>query len=115
MSEFYPLPRLITSVILGTVTVLGFDENHGYENGQVVSFRISKPFGTLELNNQHATIISHTDTTITIDIQSSFYTSFIYPVVTDDYVPQCIPSASGILPESALAQTNLQCSFDHRP
>lgn len=115
MSEFYPLPRIITSINLGSVTVLGFDENHGYENGQIVSFRITKPYGTIELNNQYAKIETHTDTTITVAIQSSFYTPFIYPADTDDYYPQCIPTSSGILPESAVPQTNLQCSFDHRP
>jgi hypothetical protein len=115
VGTFYPLPQNITSITLGRVTVVGFAQGNTFVNGQVVSFRITKPYGTFELNNQQATVLQNDASSITVDIESTFYTPFIYPAVTTDYVPQCIPSSSGILPLSAMPQTNLQCAFDHEP
>lgn len=113
--EFIPRWRYITAITLGVSTVITFSTDHGYVDGEIISFRISKPYGTTELNNVQARVISHTDDTVTIDVQSSFFTPFVYPVAGDNTPPTAVPSASGIIPNSTPATVVLTDVFDNRP
>lgn len=112
---FYPSYSIITGITLGQTTVISFSEEHDFTDGEVVSLRVSKPFGTVELNNQQATISSTTDTTITLPIVSATYTPFVNAGL---YVPSfamVVPAGSGIIPNSFLTSVNLEDAFDHKP
>jgi hypothetical protein len=91
-----------------------FSENHGYANGQILSFRIPSEFGAKQFNGKQARIISHSDTTVTLDLESTNFDPFVFPAVSEQPDPFSVPVASGILQSSPVPQTNLECSFDHR-
>lgn len=112
---YYPSYSIITGITLGQTTVISFEEAHDFTPGEVVSLRVSKPFGTVELNNQQATISSITEFTITLPIVSTTYTPFINAGL---YVPSfamVVPAGSGVDPDSSFARTNLEDAFDHIP
>jgi hypothetical protein len=76
LSGFYPASRLIASITNAQNAVVGFFENHDFTIGEIVSFRVSPPFGMSEMNNQQSVVIAVTPTTITTNIDSLNYTPF---------------------------------------
>ena len=108
-----PNLQYINAITLGTTTTFGFTANHNFSAGENVSFRVSKPYGTQELNNKKGTILSLTSNTITVNLDSTNYTPFIYPVSGRNTPPVCVPSSSGIIPNSSPPTVNLEDAFDN--
>lgn len=83
---FYPRVRYITiATSVGVTTVVQLSVTHGYTVGQVVRFIVPEEFGMVELNNLTGTItaINTTTNTVTVDIDSSTFTAFNFPVDAD--------------------------------
>jgi len=114
-SEFYPQWALINSITQGQNTVVGFTAPHTFTVGEIVSFRVSKPYGMTELNNQDGLVIAITTTTITVPIDSTNYTPFSSPLTMVAKPAMAVPSASGVIPDSRPSMTNLLDSFDNIP
>lgn len=115
-SAFQPQFSLISSLSLGQQTVATFTANCDFTDGEIVSFRVSKPSGTVELNNQRGRVLSHTSNTITVDIDSSNYTPFIF--ITENllvFPAMVVPVGSGIVPSVKPATISLQDAFDNVP
>lgn len=111
---YYPTSALIESVMKGVQTVITFTDDHDFTDGEIVSFRVSPPYGMVELNNKQAKVVSHTSDTITVDIQSSNFTTFVTPDPEDIVsVAMTVPSASGIVPNLYTPTMNLEDAFDH--
>jgi hypothetical protein len=100
----------INAINLGQMTTVQFTENHDYSLGEYISFRVSPPYGTFELNNQKAIVQKLTPNTITVAIDSTNYTPFVYPVAGANTPPVCVPAGSGIIPGTATM--NLEDCFD---
>lgn len=116
MSAFVPQFSLIQSISLGQVTTVTFTAPCDFTVGEVVSFRISPKSGTRELNNQASTVIVVTASTITVPIDSTNYTPFVFHSENSLVFPaMVVPSASGIIPGAIPSQTNLQDAFDNIP
>lgn len=112
----YPRYGFITGISNAKQAVVTFSDTHDFTDGEIVSFRVTKPFGMVEMNNRTSKVLSHDSTTITVDIESSFFTPFIYPAVETTVTPPVVvPSASGVIPGSNPATVNLYDSFDNRP
>jgi hypothetical protein len=84
---FYPRRRYITKVSTGTSTVVTMSVTHGYQVGQAVRFIVPAAFGMVELDGLigNITAIDTTTTTgnsITVDIDSSSFTTFAFPAST---------------------------------
>lgn len=84
---FYPRRRYITSVSKATSAVIKMSVTHGYKVGQAVRFIVPAAFGMTELNGLvgNITAIDTTTTsgnTITVDIDSSAFTTFAFPAST---------------------------------
>lgn len=109
----YPAYSVITAITLGYQTVVTFAADHDFTNGEVVSFRVSRPFGTVELNNMQTRVISHTNNTITVNIESSNWTPFVNAGLYTQNQAVVVPSASGIIPGGLTI--NLEDSFDMKP
>lgn len=109
----YPEFKYITSVTQGQRTIVGFGQTHDFTDGEIVSFRVSPPFGMVELNNVQSRVIAHDTTSITIDIDSSNFTPFVNAGLYEQYLAVCVPSASGIIPGTATI--NLEDAFDMKP
>jgi hypothetical protein len=112
---FTPQLQFINSITLGQQTLVGFVSDHDYIVGEIISFRISPPFGTKELNNQQGLITASAPTTVLVNIDSTNYTPFVYPVSGPYSPPITVPSSSGITPGSNPPTVTLQCPFDDVP
>lgn len=84
---FYPRRRYITKVTKAASAVITMSVTHGYKVGQQVRFVVPAAFGMTELNGLTGSItaIDTTTTTgnsITVDIDSSSFTTFAFPATT---------------------------------
>jgi hypothetical protein len=112
---FYPALSYISAITLGNLTTVTFTEDHDFTVGEVISFRVSKQYGTVELNNQQATILTIAPTTITVSINSTNYTPFNASPTNPQYLAVVVPSSSGIIPGAIPPQTSLFDAFDDVP
>lgn len=116
MSVFVPTFSFISDIALGQQTVVTFTEDCDFTLGEMVSFRVSPPSGTRELNNQTTRVLGVTHNTITVPIDSTNYTPFIFHNENTLVFPaMVVPAGSGILPGAIPVQTSLQDAFDNLP
>lgn len=113
--QFYPRWKYITDISNEQFAVVTLDEDHDFTDGEIVGFRVTKPFGMVEINDMYGKVLTHTSDTITVDIDTMNFTAFIYPVVGKVTPPVCVPAASGIIPGSYPSTVNLEDAFDNRP
>lgn len=113
-STVYPSWKYITAITNAQYAVITTDGNHDFTDGEYVSMRVSAPYGMVEMNYKRAYILSHTSNTITTDIDSTNFNTFLYPVSGDNTPPVVVPSASGVIPGSYPSTMNLQDAFDVR-
>ena len=110
---FYPAYSIITAIALGQNTVVTFSADHDFTVGEIVSFRVSQPFGTVELNNVQVKVIDTTSNTITVPIESQNFTPFVNAGLYTQNQALVVPSATGTLPGTGI--TNLRDAFDNIP
>lgn len=111
--EFLPRWKYVTGITNAKNAVVTCDSDHNFSDGEIVSFRVTPPYGMFEMNNLKSRVIEHTSDTITVEIDSSSWNSFIYPASGDNTPPTVIPSASGIIPGQYVPTMNLEDSFDN--
>jgi len=72
-------------------------DNHGYVAGMMVAFLIPVQFGMVDLNKLNAQVLSITDDTLTINLDSTNFSVFSYPSpLPSAYTPpSVIPNSSG--------------------
>lgn len=115
LSTFVPYVSFISDITLGLQTVITFSDVHSFTIGEIVSLRVSNQYGTVQLNNQQPQVIGVTTYTITLPIDSRFYTPFIPDPINPQALAMVVPSASGILQGVIPAQTSLYDVFDNVP
>lgn len=78
---YYPRRRVISAITLGATTVVKMTVTHGYVVGQLVRLNIPATSGTVELNGVTGAItaISTANNTITLNIDSTGFTTFVFP------------------------------------
>lgn len=113
-SEYYPRFSYISGITNAVNAVITFTDDHDFTEGEIVSFRVSRPYGMSEINNRQGKVQSFTSDTITVDIDTSTWTPYTYPVSGNNTPPVCVPSASGVVP-GYTPKMNLEDSFDNRP
>ncbi len=84
---FYPRRRVITKITKASSAVVTLSVTHGYKVGQAVRFQVSSDFGMVEMNGLLGTITAINTTTtsgntITVDIDSSAFTTFAWPTTS---------------------------------
>jgi hypothetical protein len=114
-STFVPFYCIISSISLGYPTVVTFSSENVFTVGEIVSFRVSKQYGTVELNYVSTLVISRTEYTITVLINSTWFTPFISNPDNAATLALVVPSASGVIPGAIPPQTNLEDAFDNLP
>jgi len=87
-SIFYPRRRFITKITKATQAVVTLSVTHGYQVGQLVRMSVPDAYGMTEMDGLLATIVAVDTTTttgnsITIDVDSSAFTTFAFPVTAD--------------------------------
>ena len=108
-----PRRKFIIAITNAQYAVATFSEDHNFTDGEIVSFRVTPPFGMVEINNLQSEFMSHTNNTITVNIDSTFWTPFIYPVAGKVSPPTCVPVGSGIIPRSVPPTVSLRDCFDN--
>lgn len=106
--------RTIESITNAYPMVVTTTVNHGYPAGLMVRFLIPTMFGMQELNEITAQVISVTDDTLIINLDSTNFSVFSYPIsLPSAYTnPSVIPNSSGpYLPPQPLPYGN-QDSFE---
>jgi len=79
---FYPQTRVISAISQATSGVVRTLVDHAYTVGQKVKFSIPSGSGMVELDGQTATITAVTTDTFTINIDTSGYTAYAFPIYT---------------------------------
>ncbi len=82
---FYPRRRYITKITKAASAVVTLSVTHGYTVGQVVRMVVPAAYGMVEMDGLQATITAINTTTtsgntITLDIDSSAFTTFAFPL-----------------------------------
>jgi hypothetical protein len=110
--SFVPALAYITGITQALNASVTFSETPAYSPGELLSFRVSKPFGMQEINNQVGTILSIIANVAIVDINTLGYTSFIYPVSGKNTPPVAVPAGSSIIPGTFPPTINLIDVFD---
>lgn len=78
---YYPRRRFISNISKAASAVIELSVTHGFTAGQLVRIYCPTSWGMSQINGQLATItaINTTNNTITVDINSTAYTTFAYP------------------------------------
>lgn len=112
--EFVPRFRYIIAITNAQHPVVTFSEDHDFIDYEIVSFRVTPAFGMFEINNLQSKVLSHTNNTITVDIDSQFWTAFVYPATVPKYTPPvCVPVGSGVNENLYVSTVILQDCFDN--
>ncbi len=91
---YKPRVEIILSITpINQNSVITTEEDHSYVIGNTVGFIIPQAFGMVELNKIEANILAITSDTLTIDVDTRFFTDFSIPA--SFYTPaQVIPIGS---------------------
>jgi len=81
---FYPRHRFISSISQAASAVVITTVPHGYVVGQVVRFNVTSDFGMTEIDGLTGTItaVSTAANSFTVDIDTSAFTAFAWPLTT---------------------------------
>jgi hypothetical protein len=133
--QFYPRERQIMYISQATQAKVYFAKPNDYTPGEIVDFNIPSTYGMTQLTfltkqpggAARVLVVTNTATesSITININTTGYTAFSYPTsagsVGKASPPFCFPAGSGIVPLNGSATvpqsppgTNLQDAFDNR-
>lgn len=79
--RYYPRRRYITGLTQATSAIVTLSVTHGFTTGQAVRFILPSAFGMVEMDGLigNITAVNTTNNTITVDIDSSAFTSFAFP------------------------------------
>ena len=127
-NRMYPRLRYIAMITKATQAVIYFTAKNDFTPGEIVSFRVSSDFGMDEINNKAVRVLSVTNSStvssITIDLDTSGYTTFAFPLSATAAAgvqpAVCLPASSGVVPDNGSATvaqppgTNLRDAFDNR-
>lgn len=112
----YPKKAFINAITNAQNAVATFTEDHDFTIGEIVSFRVTKDFGMYQLNNMRGKVISITDDTITVNIDTLTWDAFTYALIdtAGTTPPVCLPSSSGVIDNIATPSYNIEDAFDRR-
>ena len=128
-NRMYPRWNYIANITAATQAVVSFTAKNDYTPGEILSFRVPSAFGMEQMNNVQARVLSVTNSStvssVTLDLDSSGYTTFAFPtsaVAAAGVSPAvAVPSSSGVVPDSGSATvpqipegTQLRDAFDNR-
>jgi hypothetical protein len=82
---YYPRRRFITDITSASSAVVTLSVTHGFTAGQAVRFNVPSAFAMTEIDGLigNITAVSTANNTITVDIDSSAFTTFAFPVSAD--------------------------------
>ena len=115
-NQIYPQKAFINAITSAQNAVVTFTADHDITTGEIVSFRVTKSFGMFQINNEKGIVLSKTDDTITVDIDTADWDAFDYSFVdtAGTTPPLCVPCCSTKVPGSSPPGINIKDAFDNR-
>lgn len=128
-NRMYPRYSFIANITAAAQAVVYFTGKNDYTPGEILSFRVPDVFGMQEMNLVQARVLSvvnsATVSSVTLDLDSSGYTAFVYPTSVQAAAgvspAVAVPSSSGVVPFNGSASVpqmpegyNLLDAFDNR-
>lgn len=77
---FYPRHRSITKITQAAQAVITTSVDHGYQVGDALRFTVPAAFGMVEINGLTGNVVAVTAHTFTIDIDTTAFTAFAFPL-----------------------------------
>lgn len=115
-SDYTPFVTNITAITQSQIATVTTAETVPYTAGELVSFRVSEPYGMIQMNNRVGRVLTVSTNTFTVEIDTSGFRPFVYPPVgTVAYPAVVVPSGSGVIPAQYVPTVNLQDVFDNAP
>ena len=116
MSTYVPYLSNILGITNAQQAIVTFTSPHSFSDGEIISLRSSRPYGMYEINNLKARVLSITSNTVTLELDTTSFNTFVYPPVGQVVYPAvAVPSASGIIPGLYPSTVNLQDAYDNEP
>ena len=112
LNRFVERETFITNITQATNGVVSTSTNHGYQVGDVISFRLppNGAYGMTQLNYVRAPVIAVTATTFTLGLNTSGFTAWTWPLSANSFQqsrPVSIPvGAAGTAPNYLGDATN---------
>ncbi len=111
-SIFYPKRRYIMSISQASQAVVVTSVTHGYQVGQAVRFNVVPAFGMVEINGLLGNIVavneSDTVNSFTVDIDSSAFTAFAFPLTSQvPFTPAEVVPVGEDTAEALVADVNI--------
>lgn len=95
--------RYVTKITRGLTTIVQFSCTHSYIVDQLLRLSIPKSFGMPEMDGKTGKILSVTDYTVTLDINSQNFNPFSFPATT----PRIVKTQSPLTYFNSLYTTQL--------
>lgn len=113
---FYPTYSFIESITNEIQATVTFTAAHDFTPGEIVSFRVGQAFGMSEINNKRARVLVKSTYSITVEIDTTTWTSFTLANLNEPGTtpPVCVPSSSSVIPFEENPSVNIQDAFDNR-
>lgn len=87
---FYPRKRVVSKITQAAQAVVTTTVNHGYQVGQQIRFTNanqvrpgSAAYGMVEINNVTGNIVATTASTFTVDVDTTGFTAFAFPLTAN--------------------------------
>jgi hypothetical protein len=77
---FYPRRRFAANITQASSAVVTCTVDHGLTVGQEVRLQVPAAYGMVEMDGLQATITATTASTLTLDVDSSAFTAFAFPL-----------------------------------
>ena len=115
-NRFYPRFAYVNDISNAQEAVIGFTDDHDFIVGENVSLRVRKEFGMFQINNKNGKVLSATDTTITVDIDTTTWDPFDYSALNTEgsSPPVCVPTSSGVINSNGVRTVVIDDAFDNR-
>jgi hypothetical protein len=112
----YPEKAFVSDITNAKEAVVTFTADHDFSLGEIISFRVTRQFGMIEINQKVGKVIGLTSDTVTVDIDTSTWTPFDYSLIdtAGTSPPLCVPVGSGIIPGEYVPTINIEDAFDNR-
>jgi len=112
---FVPPFEYITGITQAQKAVVTFLSGHDFIPGEVISLRVSSPYGMVQANNVTALVLESSPTTVTLDVDSTQWFAFTDAGQDTQSPALAVPAGSGIIPGSDPATVTIDDCFDDIP
>jgi hypothetical protein len=112
---FVPPFEYITAITQAQQAVVTFLNVHDFIPGELISLRVSPAYGMVQANNASALVLQTTPTTVTLDLDSTQWFTFIDAGQNTQSPALAVPAGSGIIPGSNPPTVTIDDCFDDVP